>query len=115
MKPPKKLKLAADVWKLQFGKIPKEFREYFYEKDVELVYGCTNRSLMTIWIDTATKYDKQLPKRTMLHEITHAMVYTFSFEHLEATDEKEIERLSGAIYAFLMQNKPLIKWLIEEE
>ena len=44
----------------------------------------------------------------------HAIAYVFVPQSFTAFDEKEIERLSSAFYALVEQNKPLIKWLIEE-
>jgi hypothetical protein len=111
MKPPRRIKLGGHVWTLHFGEIPKKYEEYFGDQ-LENLFGCTNRENMEIWI--STKYSPAVQKQTLLHELMHAMAYVFVPQSFSAFDEKEIERLSCALYALIEQNKPLIEWLTKE-
>jgi len=111
MKPPRRIRLGGHVWTLHFGEIPKKYEEYFGDQ-LENLFGCTNRENMEIWI--STKYPPAVQKQTLLHELMHAMAYAFVPQSFSAFDEKEIERLSCALYALFEQNKPLIEWLTKE-
>lgn len=111
MKPPRKIRLGGQVWSLHFGEIPKEYAEYFGD-ELENLFGCTNREKMEIWI--SSKYSIAIQKQTLLHELMHAMAYAFVPQSFSAFDEKEIERLSCALYALIEQNKLLIEWLSKE-
>ncbi len=63
-------------------------------------------------IRIATKFPKQRQTQTILHEAIHVIEHEYQFKF---EDEVLVERLSNALYAFMIDNKDYIREIIEEE
>lgn len=72
----------------------------------DVLFGEIDFGLLQIKI--GNKYPIVRQRQALLHECIHAI----SYEHQLGFNEKMIERLSNAIYAFMIDNKEFINEII---
>ena len=62
-----------------------------------------------LWIKINNKYNVQKQLQTIIHESVHGIVEEIQLQ----TDEVHVERLSNAIYAFVIDNPILIQKILD--
>ena len=94
------IKVVSSVYDVEYKKSIKDHRNY------ELLGQISYDSL---WIRIWSKIPRKKQLRAIVHEGTHAMSNEMNLD----LPEKTILPLSNAIYAFIIDNKWLIKEILE--
>ena len=86
MKKSTRLKIGSLIWTIQ--KVPEDSK-YLIHEDGDICYGICNPDSLTIYIQ-GTGLDNQLYKSYLIHELTHAFIFSTFCYTKRKFDEEEL-------------------------
>lgn len=97
MKIPKKVKIGAHIYKIDFDSDP--------TNDDDSCFGCVSNRKLKIGIDSTVSLTQQ--EETFFHEVLHAIVYLNGISEGKDDDEKKVQAIAHSFYLFLKENNLL--------
>lgn len=88
--------------------IPVELVDY-KDDDDEVTFGHYDSTLLAIQLNKSASHLHQ--RLTLVHEIVHVVEDLLGLE----LEHKDVYAMSQAIYGLLLENRRLVKWLLEDK